>query len=67
MGELRRAVVVGGARDLQQVLRFLPSNYDAAEIGGRIVIEGRDSAGWTLEGYVLPRLASGGIWAREER
>ena len=29
------------------------------------VIEGRDVAGWTLDGYVIPRLASGVIWAEE--
>jgi hypothetical protein len=29
------------------------------------VIEGCDSAGWTLDGYVIPRYASGLIWAEE--
>lgn len=29
------------------------------------VIEGRDVAGWTLGGYVIPRYASGLIWAEE--
>lgn len=30
-----------------------------------VVIEGRDNAGWTLDDYVLPRLASGLRFARE--
>lgn len=29
------------------------------------VIEGVDYAGWTLDGYVVPRFASGLIWAEE--
>jgi hypothetical protein len=29
------------------------------------VIAGRDSHGWTLDGYVLPRLASGGMYGQE--
>lgn len=35
--------------------------------GERIVtvIEGRDNAGWTLDGYVIPRLASGLHFANE--
>jgi hypothetical protein len=30
-----------------------------------VVIAGRDSHGWTLDGYVLPRLASGGMPGHE--
>lgn len=30
-----------------------------------ILITGHDVAGWTLDGYVIPRLASGAIFARE--
>ena len=29
------------------------------------VIEGEDSHGWTLDGYVIPRYASGLIWVEE--
>jgi hypothetical protein len=56
------------------VAPYLPSNYrivdsdvgaDAA--GDTTVIEGRDDAGWTLDGYVLPRLASGLIFGEEIR
>jgi hypothetical protein len=30
-----------------------------------VVVSGADMAGWTLDGYVIPRLASGLIWAEE--
>ncbi len=53
---------------------YLPSNYrvvgtcpDPNDDNGRdgTVIEGTDNAGWTLDGYVLPRLASGLYFGRE--
>lgn len=48
----------------EEVAPYLPSNYTVV---GRVlerghfgtIIAGSDSAGWTLEDYVLPRLASG--------
>jgi hypothetical protein len=46
--------------DVEAIARYLPSNYtvrSSDELG--TVIAGTDSAGWTLDGYVLPRLASG--------
>jgi hypothetical protein len=55
-------------RLLQTVRRFLPSNYTAhAEFWMKweIVITGEDRAGWTLDDYVIPRLASGLYWAEE--
>jgi hypothetical protein len=61
---IRTAVIVGGG-SLSQVQAYLPANYTATEDDGTIVIEGTDSAGWTLDDYVIPRLASGLIWARE--
>jgi hypothetical protein len=30
-----------------------------------VVIEGEDVAGWSLDGYVIPRLASGLLSAKE--
>jgi hypothetical protein len=51
--------------ELRRVKRFLPSNYDAVIINDGILIAGNDSAGWTLDGYVIPRLASGLIFAKE--
>ena len=59
-------------RDLSLTLveSFLPSNYSVHEVvtvdGAEILtIRGRDSAGWTMDGYVIPRLASGNIFAKE--
>lgn len=64
----RRAFVV--TRDdmdstLTRVQAYLPSNYEARIVGDEILIEGYDSCGWTLDDYVLPRLASGLIFALE--
>ena len=58
---------------LEQVRHYLPANYEAREamLGAMdstrhiIEIEGYDRAGWTLDGYVIPRLASGLIVATE--
>ena len=76
---LRRAVVTIPERiDLDDAVRqigaYMPANYrvagwvrpNALPSGqGLVAIEGRDHAGWTLDGYVIPRLASG-LWACEE-
>jgi hypothetical protein len=49
---------------------YMPSNYsafpviaDSVTVG--VLIVGEDSHGWTLDDYVLPRLASGLYFARE--
>lgn len=67
----KRIAVVTNARDAEQLWAYLPGNYDI--IGGDIgepgrpvyLIAGVDNAGWTLDGYVIPRLASGTIFATE--
>jgi len=65
MEQLRAAVIERG-ESVERVQRFMPSNYSAVgEPDGTIRIVGRDSAGWTLDGYVLPRLASGLIFGTE--
>lgn len=64
--KVRKAIIRGGADSLEQVQRYMPGNYTAREEGGQIIIEGEDNSGWTLDGYVIPRLASGLIWAEEE-
>lgn len=62
----REAVIKGkGYDELERVRRFLPSNYSAESDGTNIYIYGEDSHGWTLDGYVIPRLASGLIFAKE--
>ena len=67
----RRARVTRGVGvNLAHIQGYLPGNYGAREIintGNEscILIEGYDRAGWTLDGYVIPRLASGLIVAKE--
>jgi hypothetical protein len=41
------------------VERYLPGNYKVVDLGYQRLIYGHDNAGWTLDGYVIPRLASG--------
>lgn len=71
---VRRAVIqrrareggLGGIPTPETVGRYLPSNYRVVRVtAGEIVIEGRDNAGWTMDGYVIPRLQSGMIFPRE--
>jgi len=55
---------------LDRVLNYLPSNYTAAlstfnNLTFKVRITGTDNAGWTLDGYVIPRLASGNMFAEE--
>ncbi len=62
MNPTRYAIV---SADAKQVEAYLPSNYRACDVTPDEVstsvtlIIGVDSAGWTLDDYVLPRLASG--------
>lgn len=60
--------------NVREVAQYLPRNYSAAPceaphgfpLGGQCVrVTGHDHAGWTLDGYVLPRLASGLLFGRE--
>lgn len=68
---MRFAVV--RARTRREAEAYLPGNYSvvsehAADPFGKlvnVVIEGEDEAGWTLDGYVIPRYASGLIGCRE--
>lgn len=63
----RRAMVSNVDATLRRVEAYLPGNYSAQErADGRIEIIGHDRAGWTLDDYVIPRLASGMIFATEE-
>jgi len=73
-GRQRRAVVTGGRseRTLAEVVaRYLPANYEVVKSTWspdgfpQVVIEGVDSQGWSLDGYVIPRLASG-LYSCEE-
>lgn len=71
---MRVAIVTGGADTVSQVESYLPGNFEVVEkyvkpIHGAdqnfwiTLIVGEDKAGWTLEDYVIPRLASGLIGA----
>lgn len=68
---MTRFATIRNARSAKEVWAYLPFNYNI--VGGDIgqpdepvyVIAGDDSAGYTLDGYVGPRMASGGIWCRE--
>lgn len=70
---MRFALVSSPEIDLARVQRFLPSNYHAVAVKDdrepplqlAVLIAGHDTMGWTLEDYVLPRLASGMIYAHE--
>lgn len=73
---MKRYAIIKSADSREQLERYLPGNYrivfeyvsadDGFDSGKtRFVIEGRDVAGWTLDDYVKPRLASGLIFAVE--
>lgn len=68
---MRYAGIVIGKADpvslLRVIERYMPSNYTAVYVWGSeiIFIYGNDVAGWTLDDYVIPRLASGGYTAKE--
>lgn len=58
------------ADDERSVAALLPSRYDVVrswEQGASrvVLVAGQDFAGWTMDGYVLPRLASGGWYGHE--
>lgn len=70
---MRFALVSSPMIDVARVERFLPSNYTAVAVNDKrepplqlaVLIAGEDNFGWTLDGYVIPRLASGMIHAHE--
>jgi hypothetical protein len=42
------------------IAAYLPSRYKVVEVTDTdTIIEGEDFCGWTLDGYVIPRLGSG--------
>lgn len=61
----RYAVIEDPKTHILTVRKLLPTNYLASYGVHVIFIEGCDFADLTLDGYVIPRLASGGITARE--
>lgn len=62
---MRTAFIKDRAREVDVIRRYLPINYIAFAWGTDVWIEGNDFAGWTMNDYVIPRLASGGFTAIE--
>lgn len=67
-----RFALVSGARDTHEVEALLPDNYRVvgetrANGFPVVIIAGEDVAGWRLDEYVIPRLASGLLWSLELR
>lgn len=61
----RFAIITDQDVRLETVERYLPTAYRATYTNGNIMVYGHDVAGWTLDDYVIPRLASGNIYAKE--
>lgn len=70
---MRFALVSSPLAKVERVQAYLPSNYTAVAVTDRrepplqlaVLIAGADNFGWTLDDYVIPRLASGMIYATE--
>lgn len=68
---MRFALISSPTINIDVVRRYLPDNYvaalarDGAGEQMAVLIVGNDNAGWTLDDYVIPRLASGMIFATE--
>jgi hypothetical protein len=69
---MRYALVTEEAGKGDQIAAYMPGNYKVLgrtpiRATNRVVflIGGRDSCGWTLDDYVIPRLASGMYFAEE--
>lgn len=68
----RKAIVRGKAWSdtplKTSVETYLPRGFKVTEIGtdeqgDYVIIEGVEHAGWTLDNYVIPRLATGLLYA----
>ncbi len=63
-----RIAIAHSGKALTDVAQYLPRNYEVLGRtldNTRTIIVGVDDHGWTLEGYVIPRLASGMIHCEE--
>jgi hypothetical protein len=59
---VKYAIIRGNHATREQVQDYLPSNYNVVHVdpnGQGVLIAGEDDHGWTMDDYVLPRLASG--------
>jgi hypothetical protein len=74
-GKIRYALVSTRRDTAETIERYLPANYRIVyETPGPtgkvepltyVIVAGEDNAGWTMDGYVIPRLGSGLVGARE--
>ena len=65
---MKYAIIKGNNATREQVQGYLPSNYNVVHQdpnGQGVLIAGEDDHGWTMDDYVLPRLASGLMPGRE--
>lgn len=58
-----------GMDKADEIAKYLPSGYKVVAVvisdPNYVLIAGEDYAGWTMDDYVIPRLGSGLIFARE--
>ena len=54
-------------KKVEDVEPLLPANYKVlgTNTDGDVLIKGEDNAGWTLDGYVIPRLGSALVYSEE--
>ena len=68
-GSMKRYAIVKASPNGQYadtIARYLPANYSVIGEGpDGVLIAGEDKHGWTLDDYVIPRLASGLYFAQE--
>ena len=63
---MRYAIVRGQGITTTKVQEYMPRNYEVlCYADGGVLIGGEDNAGWTMQDYVLPRLASGLYFGNE--
>ncbi len=61
-----RYAIVKGANSPRELQAYLPENYRlVGAYALDYIIAGEDNAGWTLDGYVIPRLSSGLMGCKE--
>lgn len=66
--DIRTAVIARyhGRPTPETIAAYLPARYVVTDVTpDQITISGEDYAGWTMDDYVIPRLGSGLIVARE--
>lgn len=62
----RYALIPSEGLSIGTLEAYLPGNYRIISSGPRgHLVAGMDDSGWTMDGYVLPRLASGMYFGRE--